>query len=104
MSIPTYQVFNIDEKSDDVCGEGKSGYLKRTNYILDSFKEREISDGKVISDEGERQYDGTYNMEQRDTQPRNKELYTRPISPVLIIINISCVFIFIYILYQIVNK
>lgn len=111
MSIPTYQVFNIDRESTETCGEGKSGYVRRTNYLLDSFRKREITNGKNINDEGERQYDGTYNLEQK-TQQEQQIQYNpvnyregffdfKSLSPTLIVISVSCLLIFIYILYKI---
>jgi len=111
MSIPTYQVFNVDKESSETCGKGKSGYLPRTNYILDSFRNRKITNEESIKDEGERQYDGSYNMEQRNqSQMENQNIpsgYTEPfynfksLSPTLIIISVSSLLIFLYVIYNI---
>lgn len=107
MSIPTYQVFNIDKESSETCGKGKSGYLPRTNYILDSFRNREITNGNSVKDEGKRQYDGSYNTEQRNQPQKIPSGYTetfynfKSLSPILIIISVSSLLIFLYVLYNI---
>jgi len=102
MSIPTYQVFNVNKENPDTCARGESGYLPRTNYILDSFRNREITNGESVKDEGERQYDGAYNMYQRtqQQQQQNPVRYTegfndfKSLSLSLLIISV-CIFIYI---------
>ena len=116
MSIPTYQVFNVNKENPDTCARGESGYLPRTNYILDSFRNREITNGESVKDEGERQYDGAYNMSQRarqqqqqQQQQQNPVSYTegfynfKSVSLALIIISVSSLFVFLYILYKIIK-
>lgn len=115
MSIPTYQVFNVDKESTENCGGGKSGYIRRTNYLLDSFRKRDIVNSDRVKDEGERQYDGSYNLEQQQ-QPRQSKydpsdfvekegfLNFNSLSPLLIVITVSSLLIFIYIIYKIMTK
>lgn len=113
MSIPTYQVFNVDKESSETCGKGKSGYLPRTNYILNSFRNRDVTNGEYVKDEGERQYDGSYNIEQRNqSQMENQNIPSgyretfynfKSLSPALIIISASSLLIFLYILYNVIK-
>jgi len=110
MNIPTYQIFNIDKDSTDACGQN-SGYIKRTNYLLDSFRKREITNGKDIKDEGERQYDGTYDIEPKGKSEnlfgymKQKEGFFdfKSISPSLLVISVSSLLVFLYILYNIIK-
>ena len=107
MNIPTYQVFNIDKNDTETCGD-KNGYIKRTNYLLDSFRKRNITNGEIVKDDGLRQYDGSYKLEQQK-QPINysPEKYKegffniKTISPSLMIIFICCLIIFGYFVYKI---
>jgi len=112
MNIPTYQVFNIDKDNTETCGD-KNGYVKRTNYLLDSFRKRNSTNGEIVKDDGLRQYDGSYNLEQQKVKQsvnyspeKYKEGFfnTKTISPTLIIIFISCLVAFLFVLYNIFKR
>lgn len=108
MSIPTYQVFNIDKEDTDTCGGENTGYIKRTNYILDSFRKREITNGESIKDEGERRDDGVYNLEQQKYSPKRYSTEgffdIESLSPTLIVISSVCAITLLYIIYKVVTK